>query len=272
MITAVQPNEVAAQLTGRDYISFSAISTYMACPLRYFFRYVEGLPEPTVASSLVFGGAIHSAIELHFRELLSGNPAPDLDMLLNAYQTAWQERELGSVHFGKDETAASLGQLADRMLRTFQASDLAQPSGTILGIEEELREPLVPGCPDLLARIDLLIDTGTELVVRDFKTSRSRWSQDQADESSGQLLLYSELVQKLDPSKTVRLEFAVLTKTKEPAVDVHVVRVDRQRVDRIKRIVERVWRAIEGRLFYPAPSAMNCSGCPFRGPCRAWSG
>ncbi|HEY1601331.1 MAG TPA: PD-(D/E)XK nuclease family protein, partial [Pirellulales bacterium] len=213
MITAVEPNQTAMQLTGRDYTSYSAITTYAACPLRYFFRYVEGLPETTVGSSLVFGGAIHSALEVHFRELLAGNPAPDLDILLTAYQEAWKDRDIGSVHFGKDESADSLGRLADRMLRAFQASDLAQPGGTILGIEEELREPLVPGCPDLLARIDLLIDTGDELVIRDFKTARSRWSQDQAEESAGQLLLYSELVQKLDPSKTVRLEFAVLTKT-----------------------------------------------------------
>jgi len=272
MITAVHPNEAAAQLTGRDYVSYSAISTYQSCPLRYFFRYVEGLPEQTVASSLVFGGAIHSAIELQFRELLSGNPAPDLDMLLAAYQAAWQERELGTVHFGKDENAESLGRLADRMLRAFQASDLSQPGGTILGIEEELREPLVPGCPDLLARIDLLIDTGSELVIRDFKTARSRWSQNQAAESAGQLLLYSELVQKLDPEKTVRLEFAVLTKTKEPAVDLYVVRADRQRVDRMKRIIERVWRSIEAGLFYPAPSPMQCPTCPYREPCRAWTG
>jgi putative RecB family exonuclease len=272
MITATIPNQAAHQLTGRDYISYSAISTYQSCPLRYFFRYVEGLPELTVSSSLVFGGAIHSALELHFREPLTGNDPPDLDMLLAAYQEAWNERNLGSVHFGKDETVDSLNSLAERMLRAFQTSDLSQPSGTILGIEEELREPLVPGCPDLLARIDLLIDTGSELVIRDFKTARSRWSQDQAQDSADQLLLYSELVRKLDPTKTLRLEFAVLTKTKEPAVDQLVVNCDAGRVRRIKKTVERVWRAIDAGHWYPAPSAMNCPGCPFRGPCREWTG
>lgn len=272
MITATTPNEAAKQLTGRNYTSFSAISTYQQCPSRYYFRYLAGLPEETVSSSLVFGGAIHAAIELHFRELLAGNEAPDLDMLLGAYQAAWQEREPGTVQFGKDETADSLGRLADRMLRAFQTSDLAQPSGTIIGIEEELREPLVPGCPDLLARVDLLVDTGSELVITDFKTARSRWSQEQADESAGQLLLYSELVQQLDPGKSVRLEFAVLTKAKEPAIDRLSVRHDRQQVTRIKRTIERVWRAILAGNFYPAPSPLNCPTCPFRRPCRAWTG
>lgn len=36
--------------------------------------------------------------------------------------------------------------------------------------------------------------------------------------------------------------------------------------------VERVWRAIEGGQFYPAPSVMSCSGCGYREACRAWIG
>ena len=56
----------------RDYISYSAVTTYQACPLRYYFRYVAGLPERTVSSSLVFGSAVHRAVELHFNELLPG--------------------------------------------------------------------------------------------------------------------------------------------------------------------------------------------------------
>jgi len=36
--------------------------------------------------------------------------------------------------------------------------------------------------------------------------------------------------------------------------------------------VERVWRAIEGGHFYPAPSTISCSGCGFRKACSAWCG
>ena len=56
-------NEVARALTGRDYISWSAISTFRSCPLKYWFRYVAGLPEESVSSALVFGTGIHAAIE-----------------------------------------------------------------------------------------------------------------------------------------------------------------------------------------------------------------
>jgi CRISPR/Cas system-associated exonuclease Cas4 (RecB family) len=104
------------------------------------------------------------------------------------------------------------------------------------------------------------------------KTARSRWSRGQVEESAGQLLLYHELARGLAPRKTLRLQFAVLTKTKQPTLDMHEVASDRRQIDRMKRIVERVWRAISNRHFYPAPSAANCSGCPFRAPCRGWRG
>lgn len=260
----VPPNPV------RDYLSYSAISTYQGCPLRYYFRYVAGLPEPTVSASLIFGSAIHRAVEHHFNELLIGNELPTLDALVGEYDRHWRDVDPKTVQFGKEENVESLNGLATRMLGTFQTSSLAVPEGRILGIEEELRGPVVAGCPELLGRIDLLVETADELIVTDFKTSRSRWSREQANDSAGQLLLYHELVRDLAHRRRVRLRFAVVTKTKEPAVDLLEVPVDGARIDRTKRIVERVWRAIESGVFYPAPSAQQCSSCPFREPCRSW--
>ena len=47
-------NEIAKKLIGRDYVSWSAISTFRTCPLKYKFRYVDGLPEESVSSALVW--------------------------------------------------------------------------------------------------------------------------------------------------------------------------------------------------------------------------
>lgn len=220
----------------------------------------------------MFGGAIHSAAELHFREMLAGNPVPKVDMLLDAYHQAWHDRDGVGIQFGKNDDVNTLGGLAERMLTAFQASDFARPTGTILGVEEELRGELVPGCPDLLARVDLIVAEEDELIVTDLKTARSRWSQNQVEQSAEQLLLYSGLAVELAPDKPVRTEFVVITKTKEPAVDCHVVVADGRRLDRTKQVVAAVWRAIEGRHFYPSPSAMQCPGCPYREACQSWPG
>lgn len=115
----------------RDYLSYSAITTYQSCPLRYYFRYVAGLPERTVSASLVFGGAIHRAVEHHFNELLAGNEPPPLAALVVEYDRHWREIDPTVVRFGKDDNVESLGGLAQRMLTAFQASALAQPDGVI---------------------------------------------------------------------------------------------------------------------------------------------
>ncbi len=255
----------------RDYLSYSAISTYAKCPLKYYFKYIAGLPDDLVSAALVFGGAIHKAVEYHFRELLAGDPPVTLADLMAAYQQEWTEREVSQIHFAK-ESKLSLDKLATRMLEAFRQHDLARPSGKVLAVEEELRGKVIPGLPDILARVDLIVETADELIVSDWKTSRSKWSQEQVDESADQLILYSELARDFAPGKAVRIEFAVLTKTKDISIERHRLGVSRGQVERTKRIVSRIFRAIQEEHFYPAPSPMNCPGCPFREPCRKWPG
>lgn len=255
----------------RDYLSYSAITTYQGCPLRYYFRYVVGLPEKTVSSGLVFGSAVHRAVEHHFNELMAGNEPPSLDALIGEYDRHWLQTDPETVQFGKEEDVESLSRLATKLLGAFQTSKLANPEGRIIGVEEELRGSIVTGCPDLLGRIDLICETADDLIVTDLKTSRSRWSREQAEDSAGQLLLYHELVRDLAPRKRLRMQFAVLTKTKEPTVDFHEVPANRRAVDRTKRIVERVWKAIDSQVFYPAPSPLQCPTCAFRTACREWT-
>jgi putative RecB family exonuclease len=141
-----------------DHLSFSAISLFQSCPLRFFFHYILGLPEEIIAASLVLGSALHQAIQYHFEQLLAGEPPPDLDTLLAVFQERWQMYEPETIRYGKGENRDTLGRLADRMLRAFRESDFAHPDGVILGVEEELRGEIVPGCPDLLARVDLLME------------------------------------------------------------------------------------------------------------------
>jgi len=270
---SIRSEPAAAPLGGtRDYISYSALSLYQSCPLRFYFRYIAGLPERTISASLVFGSAIHRAVEHHFNEIMAGCEPPTLEALVGEYDRHWQDNDVSTIKFGNADDLDSLGRLARRMLAAFQMSKLAQPVGHIIGVEEEMRGRVVAGCPDLLGRIDLLEETDDELIVTDFKTARSRWSQTQVQDATPQLLLYSEIVRPLAPRKRLRLQFAVLSKAKEPSAELHVVAAEPRQVTRTKRIVERVCQAIDHGMFYPAPSPMSCPSCAFRVQCRAWSG
>ena len=151
-----------------------------------------------MSSALIFGGAIHSALEFHFTELLRGNEPPSLDQLLDVFQEAWRGRatDYEDIRFGKGEDHNSLSALADRMLTAFRESPAVTSDDTVIGIEEELRGELIPGVPDLLARIDLLTTTSDALVITDFKTARSRWSQ----ESGRELVIPTAALQRTRPT------------------------------------------------------------------------
>lgn len=255
----------------RDYISFSAIRSYQQCPLRYYFHYMAGIPETTISAAFVFGGAVHKAIQHHFQSLLESNVAPSQAELLAEYRAGWQAHSL-PIKFTKDEQAGSFDDLAVRMIKAFSGSEMAKPTGRILAIEETLRGELIPGLPDVLGRVDLILETPTELQICDWKTARSKYTAEQVEESAAQLLLYGELAKDLAPGKKLRLQFGVLTKTKEVSIDAHSFEFNQAQVDRTKRIIERIWTAIQAGHFYPAPSLMNCPGCPYRDPCREWPG
>ena len=264
-------NEVANKLTGRDYVSWSALSTFRTCPLKYRFRYIDGLPEESVSSALVFGTGIHTAVEQHFQAALSGDPEPDLDALLFAYRSAWLPHDPDAIQFGSTETRSSLDALAARMLAAFLSSPAASVQGRVLGVEEEIRGMLVEGVPDLYGRVDLLTEDDDSLVVTDIKTSRGKWSQEQVEDSGEQLLLYSHLASEIAPGKRIATRFLVLTKTKEPVIEEHVREVEPAAMKRTLAGVERVWRAVESAVFYPAPSTVACAGCGYRSACRAWA-
>jgi putative RecB family exonuclease len=265
-------NEVARKLTGRDYVSWSALSTFRTCPLKYRFRYIDGLPEEAVSSALVFGTGIHTAVEQHYQAILSGDGQPEIDRLMFAYRSAWLPHDPDAISFGSTETRASLDALASKMLLAFLASPAASVQGRVLGVEEEMRGVLVDGVPDLYGRVDLLTETDDTLIITDIKTSRGKWSPEQVEDSGEQLLLYSHLASEIAPGKKIATRFLVLTKTKEPVIEEHTREVEPAAVKRTLAGVERVWRAIESGVFYPAPSTVACAGCGYRSACRAWAG
>lgn len=87
-------------------------------------------------------------------------------------------------------------------------------------MEEELQVQLDPDLPDLLAKVDLVTQADGCLHVVDFKTSRSRWNQQKAEESGEQLLLYGVTVAGMSRhlGTAVKLHFAIITKAKNPVV------------------------------------------------------
>jgi len=252
-----------------DHLSFSAIRSFQTCPRQFMFRYVLRLPDEKTFTSLVFGTALHRAIEVHFRSILEGEALPDLDTLLGIFWDAWQAEDK-PIHFNKKENLDTIGHLVERMLRTFQASGFARPEGRIIGIEEEIRGVVSEACPEFEARIDLLTEEHDALIVTDFKTSLGRWNPAKLAQASPQLLIYGKLLADLADGRSMKLNFAVLTKRKKPILTLHSVDHDKQLMEQSRQAVEEVWTAIQQGNFDPNLSPAHCPSCPFQETCRTW--
>ena len=56
-------------------LSISQIQTYLLCPLKYRFTYIDRIPKPWRSASLSFGSSVHAALEWFHKERLAGrNP------------------------------------------------------------------------------------------------------------------------------------------------------------------------------------------------------
>jgi RecB family exonuclease len=238
--------------------------------MQFRLRYVLGERPEFVSSSLIFGSAVHSALEEHFTRMFAGVVSPSLDELLAVYDRVWRE-ETQPVRFGKSETPESLRDLAGRMLEAFLASSACKPDGQLIGVEEELRGTIIDGVPDILGRIDLVVLTNKSLRIIDFKTSRSSWSASKITEAAPQQLLYSQLAKPIAEAFDVpiEIEWIVLTKAKQPKIERHKLTPDPAAIRRTNAMVRGVWRAICGEYFHINPSVMNCSTCPHKIFCNA---
>ena len=90
MDAAVEQESVNAALA-LDHLSWSGIQTYKQCPRKFHFRYIAKAPEEQTAAALIYGSAIHQAIECIHEARLAGSGIPKLTTLLTKFQEAWNE-------------------------------------------------------------------------------------------------------------------------------------------------------------------------------------
>ena len=262
-------------LAGRDFVSWSQLNTFRRCPLQYRFRYLDKVEPEYIASSLLIGSSIHSAIELYHQRELEGALLPVLEELVAQFWTEWKDRteDSAEVRFSKREgNVDAVGQLASRMLSSFLESPQRNTDGVIIGIEERMSEKVLKGGRPLLGIVDLVFQSEDRLVVRDYKTAARKWNQGNAESNAGQLELYGELVKKLVPNRELSFEFIVLTKTKSPVVERFTVESSRRRIERTKLIANITLDAIATGVFYPNKNPMTCATCPYQRACAAWKG
>jgi putative RecB family exonuclease len=256
-------------------LSYSSVRTYLECPLRWRYLYVERIPEAP-RGYFSFGKTVHSVLEELLRPYLrptarkteagtqrtledfgghAGLPPPPLgtEEMLALYDRTWIPDGYESPE--DEERYRELGRTL--LLRYYR--ELVRKPPTPVAIEAHL-EATWDGVPihGYVDRIDLT-DTGG-LEVLDYKTGRGLSLQDAL--SSDQLGLYQVLVERNFPHPVERLALIDLRG------GVHLDSPPRTagHLARLRESVGEVADGIRDEEFAPTPGRA-CTRCEFRDRC-----
>lgn len=250
-----------------DHISASSLKLYLGCSLKFYFKKVLHLQEPT-SQSLHLGKAVHSGLQAFHLGRWHGK-SHDLKTVLEAYEKALAEQEeTDPVDFDDEADREKLFTQGKSVIEAYMQSDHAKMKDIPLGVEVKLEDHFPELPSPLLGYIDLVRKGNVPV---DFKTCASTPNLEvEAFQHDLQLTAYQILIEEATGEEVEGRELVFLVKTKTPKIIVHrLPPATEQDKARFWSIAQAAVDGIYHERFYPQPS-MACSWCHFREHCKNW--
>jgi putative RecB family exonuclease len=250
------------------HVSASSLKLYLTCSLRFYFKKVLQLAEPT-SPALHLGKAVHAGIQAYWLARWRNEDASD-DVVVSQYTSAFTALDQADpVGFTPAERSACLAR-GESVLRAYLDSEHARADAAPLGVEVRLEEHFAQLPSPLLGYIDL-VRPGP--IVCDFKTVASTPNLElEAFQHALQLTAYQLLVESATGQQVTARELVFLVKTKTPKVIVHrLPPADATEIERFWLMAERAVKGIYEEDWTPQPG-MHCSWCSYRDACSRWKG
>jgi putative RecB family exonuclease len=274
------PNTALQIMARQEHLSYSRISTYLGCSLKYRLRYIDRLQPERLAIALPFGIAIHRALERHYHVLMTRGQPENLATLQELFvDTLNREIEATTAPVTYKKTMpdpASARDMGRQMLEVLhREGDVA--ASQILDVELPLSAELVdennaPTGVKLIGVIDLLIQDGNgQLAVIDHKTAAQARTQATVDDDL-QLSAYAYLLTQnryVFPAAEIPCRLDVLRKLKTPKLEHHHTRRGAADRRRFVGIAAMVLRGIAAGIFIPCRSFL-CGDCEYENACSRW--
>jgi putative RecB family exonuclease len=275
--------------TPGSYLSPSAAATWRQCPRRWWFRYVDRLPEAPPGEPAVLGTFVHLVLE----KLLEHEPAE---------RTPDRARQLATSLFNDklvargDWKALGFDELGVRRFKqkawtTLEAFFAAFPPAVVQPVQQEMKLSVeIDGVPfrgfvDLVERdadVDATADGTPAIVVTDYKTGKppdtdSPWAAEQNAEKLLQPLWYAVALAEMGSYRPTRARLLYFTAVDDGSGGLQArtgtlsAEVDDEALGRARAELVRRWQEIgEARAAGSAPSNPGplCGWCPFVAHCE----
>ena len=164
----------------RPHWSYSSISQYLKCPLRYYFERVFRLPRRTVSDAQVLGSTVHAALA-HYHRCLQVREPITPGQILETFHEAWigQSSQIKVIQVA----GKSLDDSLDLGVSLIEIYLKEPPPANLLAVEQPVLTPIANSqgeylekpllvVPDLITRQD-----DATLKVTEIKTAGRSFSE-----------------------------------------------------------------------------------------------
>ncbi len=235
-------------------LSHYQIDDYLTCPLRY--KYVHILRVPLLPHhSIVYGRALHSAVQIYFQRKIQDQPML-LDDLLDVFEHSWvSEGFLSREH---EERRLEAGRQALKRFYEEQERSGIVPDS----VEEEFGFLL--GRNRIIGRFDRIDRREEGVTIVDFKSSeiRDQKAADKRVKESLQLSIYALAYQRTKDVTPASVELHFL----ESGL-VGSAPVTGKMLEKTVEQVEKAAAGIRTRNYAPQPGWMACRYCAYKEIC-----
>src|SRR5512144_1087417 len=235
-------------------ISHRQVDDYETCPLKYQYIHILRIPLRQ-HHSVVYGSALHHAVEFYLRRRAAGNYTSLEDFLL-AFDNAW--RNEGFLTREHEEQRKRAGVAA--LTRFYHEEEASGQKPT--DVEREFGFNL--GATKVRGRFDRVDDTAAGSIVIDYKSSdvTEQKAADQRARKSLQLKMYALAQKEMTGRLPVRVELRFL---ESGLVGGHVP-TENDLVE-AREAIQDAAHGIRQREFEATPGFQTCRYCPYNQIC-----
>jgi len=266
------PPPAPAQKDGLLAFSYSKMSLYEECPLKYKFKYLDKIKEEP-KFYFAFGSAIHSALE--FLYSVKAPPFPTLDEVHGAFRREWSAKSYLEKGYRTQEKSDADCEKGLKMLTAYYEHNRARFAPPFL--LEYSTDVAVDGLKVRIIADKIEYSGNGRVLVTDYKTGKD------VRREPAQLYMYQKITE-LDPVLKEKIAETYGQRVSEVRIDrmlyYHVPtnkeyffeRADDREIGGFWERVLGVADSIKSLKFEPTPGERQCSWCDYKALCPAFFG
>jgi len=252
-----------------EHISVSELREFLACPLRWWYKYRMGMWTARTTPYFALGTSVHAGLQRWYEPITGGKRNGDLTPVYDHYRKVWAA-ESAMVDWGseKERDLLSEGFNGEEMLR---AAILEGDDWEAKYVEHTLMSEI---SHSRLGKLPMKLKTNLDMLTKDLrvvehKTAERKWEKDRESRDIQATAYVNAVRQNFDHDPSVT--FNIISKSaKGPNVDRRITTRTQDDIDSLYVGARAFLDAVEKGAIYPNPTAFAHATCEFKSLCNKW--